>query len=79
MAHRPTRAVAIPLTPVIELLLGAALVTTALVVVFALRIGGVVATLTTEHGIHSGDVAAVPLALLGAGLLFAAFRPPLAR
>ncbi len=36
----------------------------ALVIVFQLRIGGVVATLWSSHGVHSGDLLGVASALL---------------
>ena len=49
---------------------GAALLLTAsAVIVFGLRIGGVVATLSPTHGIHSGDVLGVVTA--AAALLLA--------
>lgn len=42
------------------------------VVLFVLKIGPVVATLSQSHGIHAGDLLAMPFALLAAGSLFAA-------
>ncbi|HUR50369.1 MAG TPA: hypothetical protein VMY88_12695 [Acidimicrobiales bacterium] len=61
--------------PVCEFALGMACLAFAGTVVFALRLGGVVATLTADRGIHSGDFAAVPLVLVGVALLVGAVRP----
>jgi hypothetical protein len=81
MAHRPAPArTAVAHVPVaIDLVLGTACLAVAYVIVFALRLGGVVATLTADHGIHSGDAAAIPIALLGLAFLTAAFSERAAR
>lgn len=43
-------------------------------IVLVWKIGPVVASLTTTHGVHSGDLFAVPVVALGA--LVCALRPP---
>ena len=47
----------------------------AYVALFVMRIGGVILTLTADRGIHSGDLGAIPVALVGAALLLVALRP----
>lgn len=80
MAHTNSPSSAFgPLGPVITLLLGSILLAAAYVVVFVLRIGGVIVPLTADRGMHSGDLGAVPIALVGAALLLAALRPPATR
>lgn len=76
MAHRPApaRAAVAQLPAVLDVMFGTACLAIAYVIVFALRIGGVVATLTPDHGIHSGDFTAIPIAVLGIAFLAAAFR-----
>jgi hypothetical protein len=54
-------------------LLAGALSALAVLIIFAMKIGAVVATITPEHGVHSGDLIGL-IALLGAAALAAPRR-----
>ena len=56
------------LTPTVVLTARFALLATALLVVLAYRIGPVVLTVTPSHGMHLGDLLAVPPVLAAAAL-----------